>query len=223
MKAWRVAEIDAVLFDFGGVLTLPVRDSIAAWLEEDGIDPASFSRSLKSWLSRNAVGVTPIHQLETGEMSPADFEVRLAATLSTRDGRAIVPAGMLRRIFAGLRLDPEMFRLIDDLRDAGIRVGLLSNSWGDIYPHDRLNPLLDPIVISSDVGLRKPDAAIFELALDRLGLPAERVLFLDDAEPNVVGARRVGLQAQLHTDATTTRAAIAALIPDLRVTNGVSA
>lgn len=215
--------IDAVLFDYGGVLTLPVRDSIAAWLEADGIDPRSFSRTLKAWLSRDAADGTPIHRLETGELPPHEFDALLAAELSTIDGRALVPEGMLQRIFAGMRPDQAMFDLIDDLRSAGVRVGLLSNSWGNTYPRERIDALLDPVVISGEVGLRKPHAAIFELAVARLGLSAGRVLFIDDAEPNILGAHAVGLRGLLHTDATTTRAALAALVPDLPVTNGASA
>jgi HAD superfamily hydrolase (TIGR01509 family) len=215
--------IDAVLFDYGGVLTLPVRDSIAGWLEADGIDPRSFSRTLKAWLSRDAADGTPIHRLETGELPAHEFDTLLAAELTTIDGRALVPEGMLQRIFAGMRPDQEMFDLVDDLRSAGVRVGLLSNSWGNTYPRERIDALLDPVVISGEVGLRKPHAAIFELAVARLGLPAGRVLFIDDAEPNILGAHAVGLQGLLHTDATTTRAALAALVPDLPVTDGASA
>jgi putative hydrolase of the HAD superfamily len=215
--------IDAVLFDYGGVLTLPVRDSIAAWLEADGIDPRSFSRTLKAWLSRDAADGTPIHRLETGELPAHEFDTLLAAELTTIDGRALVPEGMLQRIFAGMRPDQAMFDLVDDLRSAGVRVGLLSNSWGNTYPRERIDALLDPVVISGEVGLRKPHAAIFELAVARLGLPAGRVLFIDDAEPNILGAHAVGLQGLLHTDATTTRAALAALVPDLPVPNGASA
>ena len=70
-------------------------------------------------------------------------------------------------------------------------------------------------MISGEVGLRKPHAAIYELALDRLGVPADRVLFIDDAEPNVLGARAVGLQSLLHIDHASTRAALAELVPDL--------
>ncbi|KAA1428095.1 HAD family phosphatase [Nocardioides antri] len=215
--------MDAVLFDYGGVLTLPVRDSIAAWQDADGIDPRSFSRILKAWLSRDADDGTPIHRLETGGLSPPEFDALLAAELTTLDGRPVDPEGLLQRIFAGMRPDPAAFALIDDLRSVGIRVGLLSNSWGNTYPRERIDALLDPVVISGEVGLRKPHAAIFELALERLGLPADRVLFIDDAEPNVLGARHVGLQGLLHTDATTTRAALAALVPDLPITSGAPA
>nr|BFE74649.1 hypothetical protein GCM10020092_079500 [Actinoplanes digitatis] len=114
-----------------------------------------------------------------------------------------------------MRPDPEMFALARSLRDLGARVGMLSNSWGNTYPRDRIDALLDPVVISGEVGLRKPLAPIYHLMLKRLGLRAERVLFVDDAEPNLVGARAVGMRALLHTDAATTRTAIAELIPGL--------
>lgn len=73
----------------------------------------------------------------------------------------------------------------------------------------------DLIVISGEVGLRKPDRANYEVALDRLVLPAGRVLFLD-AEPTVLGARTVGLQPVDHLDAASTRTALAVLVAGLR-------
>ncbi|MDI3387564.1 HAD family phosphatase [Streptomyces sp. B-S-A8] len=207
--------VDAVVFDFGGVLTGPVRESIGAWLDRDGIDPASFSRTLKAWLSRGAPDGTPIHRLETGELSATDFDALLAAELTTVDGGPVDPVGVLGRLFAELRPDEAMFGLADELRRLGVRVGVLSNSWGNIYPRERLDALFDPVVISEEVGLRKPHAAIFELTLDRLHLPAGRVVFVDDAEPNVLGARAAGLRAVLHADAPSTRAALAELVPGL--------
>jgi len=213
MRAER--RVDAVIFDYGGVLTGPVRDSIAAWIDSDGIDPASFSRTLMAWLSRDAADGTPIHRLETGELSVAEFDALLAAELTTVHGDPVDPVGVLRRLFAGLRPDPDMFALAENLRDLGVRVGLLSNSWGNTYPRERIDALLDPIVISGEVRLRKPLAPIYQLTLERLGLAAERVLFVDDAEPNVVGARAVGMRTLLHTDAATTRVALAELIPGL--------
>ena len=215
LSSERVREIDAVLFDYGGVLTGPVKHSIAGWLAADAIELESFSRTLRAWLSRNAQDGTPVHRLETGELTVAEFEVLLAAELQTTDGSAVAPHGILRRLFAGMQPDPAMFALAEDLRATGLEVGLLSNSWGNTYPRARIDALLDPVVISGEVGLRKPHAAIYELALDRLGVPADRVLFIDDAEPNVLGACKVGLQALLHIDHSSTRSALSELVPDL--------
>lgn len=204
-----------MLFDYGGVLTGPVTASIAAWLEADGIVPESFSVTLRSWLGRDAPDGTPIHRLESGALEVAEFEVLLAAELRPVGGARIEPVGMLGRLFAGMRLDEAMFALADELRICGLRIGLLSNSWGNTYPRERIDSLFDPVVISGEVGLRKPDRAIYELAVRRLGVPAERVLFVDDAEPNVVGARRAGLRGLRHVDPESTRAAIADLVPEL--------
>lgn len=203
----------AVLFDYGGVLTGPVRESIAAWLRCDGIDPASFTRTLRAWLSRSAPEGTPIHRLEAGELSVTVFELLLAAELETHAGTPVRPAGLLGRIFAGLRAAPEMFEMVERLRGAGVRVGLLSNSWGNTYPRDRIDGLFDPVVISAEVGLRKPHAPIFEHALARWDLPAEAVVFVDDAEPNIEGARAVGLTAVHHTSPDATHTALAEYFP----------
>jgi epoxide hydrolase-like predicted phosphatase len=207
--------IDAVLFDFGGVLTGPVKDSIAAWLVADSIDPASFTATLRAWLSRDAADGTPIHRLETGALSAEEFEPILAAELRTTDGSTLQPAGILRRLFAGIRPDEEMFALAEDLRRCGVRVGLLSNSWGNDYPRERLDALCDDVVISAEVGLRKPQESIYRLATERLGVSADRTLFVDDAEPNILGARAAGLHGVLHRDAATTRAVVAGLVPAL--------
>lgn len=204
--------VEAVLFDFGGVLTHPVRDAISAWMVADRVDPTSFSRTLKAWLGRTAPAGTPLHRLETGEVSVPEFEALFAAELQTVDGSELLAEGIVGRLFAALRLDEPMFSLVEDLKAAGIGVGLLSNSWGNTYPRERLEALMDPVVISGEVGLRKPDAAIYDYALARLGLPADRVLFIDDAEPNLVGARARGLRTHLHLDATSTRAVVEHLI-----------
>jgi len=209
------AVVDAVVLDYGGVMTTPTADSIAAWLAADGIDPQSFSRTLKAWLSRDAPTGTPVHRLETGELSVDGFGELLAAELVTTDGRPVVAEGILRRLFAGMRVEEAMFDLVADLRELDVRVGLLSNSWGNTYPRERIAEAFDHVVISGEVGLRKPQAEIYRLALDGLGVPPERAVFVDDAEPNLVGARQVGLRTVLHADPAGTRAALAALVPGL--------
>jgi len=209
------ARITAVVFDYGGVLTTPIGDSIAAWLTADGIRPDSFTSTLKEWLGRNAEPGTPIHRLETGELSIEEFDALLAARLTTYDGTPVDPVGVLRRLFAGMGAAEPMYDLIANLRAAGIATALLSNSWGNTYPRGLLAGLMDAMVISGEVGLRKPEPAIYRLALERLGVAAPEAVFVDDAEPNVLGARALGMRGVLHTDAASTRAALAALIPAL--------
>jgi epoxide hydrolase-like predicted phosphatase len=99
----------------------------------------------------------------------------------------------------GIRTD--MVDFCRSLRDDGVRTGLLTNNaaefadfWRPLLP---LDELFDDVVDSSQVGMRKPDARIYQLSLERLGASAERTAFVDDAPGNVEGARRCGLQAVL--------------------------
>ncbi|WP_243635435.1 HAD family hydrolase [Tsukamurella pulmonis] len=213
--------VDAVLFDYGGVLTQPMRHSIEAWIADEGIEPASFTATLKAWLGRDAHAGSPIHRLETGELPEADFDAEFAAALRTRTGEPVNPDGVLRRMFARIEEDPAMWELAADLRAAGVPVAIVSNSWGggNLYPRERLAALFAPVIISEEVGLRKPDPAIFRLALDSLGVPPERAAFIDDATPNIDGAAALGIRAVHHTEPATTRAALRELVPALADTS----
>lgn len=210
------AELKALVLDYGGVLTTPIGDSIRAWIAAERIVPESFTAVLKEWLGRDAASGTPIHRLESGELSVKEFDALLAARLTTYDDTPVHPDGVLTRLFAGMRPDEEMWQLAAEARAAGLRTALLSNSWGDFYPHDRLAEVFDTVVISERVGLRKPEAAIFRLVLDELGVDPGEAVFVDDAAPNIDGARAAGLTAVLHTTAAATRAELAALVPALK-------
>lgn len=204
--------VRAVLFDYGGVLTTPIRDSIAAWTADAGIDPQSFSRVLKRWLGHDASPDSPIHRLERGELAAADFNVLLAGELRSTRGGPVPADDYLRGIFAASRVDDDTVAVVRAVRAAGVRTGLLSNSWGFSYDHVLLDELFDPVVISGEVGMRKPEQRIFECALDKVGLDPGEVVFVDDAAPNLVGARAAGLQTVLHHDAATTRTALSRLL-----------
>ena len=206
--------VDAVVFDYGGVLTSAVRDTTARWLAADTIDETSFATVMREWMARDAVDGSPVHRLETGELNGAEFEIEFAARLRTTSGGQVVAEGLLARMFAGMRPDPAMFALLAELRDL-VKVAVLSNSWANTYP-DNLAELVDAVVISGEVGLRKPDPKIYRLVLDQLGLPAQACVFIDDAPVNLDAATALGMTAIRHRDAATTRAELAVLIPNLR-------
>lgn len=208
-------EIRAVVFDYGGVLTSPVGRSIARWTAADRIEPESFSRTIKRWLSRSVPHGTPVHRLETGHLPVAEFERLLAAELTTTDGSAILAEGLLGRVFAATELDEPMIGLVRELRGLGLSTVLLSNSWGNRYPMALLDEIFDPVVISGDVGLRKPDPRIYRLALEPGGISPGQAVFIDDAEPNTEAAAALGMHTVLHTDPATTRARLRELIPAL--------
>ncbi|REH47151.1 putative hydrolase of the HAD superfamily [Kutzneria buriramensis] len=204
--------VDAVVFDYGGVLTTPLSATTGGWLAADGIDPAGFAALMQAWLGRDAEPDNPIHLLETGALPVAEFERQFAARLVSTTGAPVVAEGVLGRLFAAMSPSEEMNQLVRDLRERGQRIGLLSNSWGNDYPHDVLDELCDVVVISGEVGLRKPDEPIYRLLLDRLDLPAERVVFVDDFTANVRAAQAIGMHGIRHVDPASTRAALAELL-----------
>ena len=93
----------------------------------------------------------------------------------------------------------ETVAIVDRLLHAGVPVFALSNwsaeTFGMTRPHFPFLERFDGILISGEVGLAKPDPAIFRLFLDRFGLRAEATLFIDDSPANVAAARTVGIEA----------------------------
>jgi putative hydrolase of the HAD superfamily len=107
-------------------------------------------------------------------------------------------------MFAGMRVEAGMLDVVRAARAAGIHTGLLSNSWGLDYERDGWEMLFDAVVISGEVGLRKPDPAIYALAAERLDLPPEQIVFVDDLRPNVRAAAATGMVGVQHVDLETT-------------------
>ena len=94
-----------------------------------------------------------------------------------------------------------------------MRTCLLSNSWGNNdYPTDVFPELFDAWVISSEVGMRKPEERIFLLAAGKLGLPPQQCVFIDDIQANVDAATALGMAGVLHRDHLATTAHLAALL-----------
>jgi epoxide hydrolase-like predicted phosphatase len=204
--------IRALVVDYGGVLTVPIRTAFDAWLEADRVDPEAFAALIEEW---RAEPDNPMHRLETGELSPDEFAHYLVRKLRRSDGSELPADGLNDRIFAALDVDPDAFVMLRAARSAGLKTALLSNSWDFAYPWDQLDPLLDVKIVSGHVGLRKPDPAIFALAAEQLGVPLDQCAFVDDIEHNVQAAAELGMHALLHTDLATTLAALTELVPAL--------
>jgi len=205
-----------VITDWGGVLTTPIMTTVRAWIEADGIDWNSYRTVMRAWVS-DAYGPNggrnPIHALERGECSGAEFEQILAAQLLRVDGGAIAAEGLLQRMFAASARVPAMYEVIRALRGAGLRTALLSNSWGcDEYPRADFPALFDAVVISGECGMRKPEEGIFLHTTESLGLEPGECVFIDDMEANVAAAVACGMTGVHHTEAATTAAALRDLL-----------
>jgi epoxide hydrolase-like predicted phosphatase len=191
-----VADPRALVVDYGGVLTSPLQDSMRSWCEDDEIDLAAFRRVIGEWLGPSygsEAAVNPMHALERGEMAIPDFERELARRLTTHDGRAVEPEGLLGRMFAGFEKQQPMFDVVRRARGHGISTALLSNSWGMDYPREEWDEIFDAVVISGEVGMRKPEPAIYRYAAEQLEVDPGECVFVDDLGSNVKGAVGVGM------------------------------
>jgi putative hydrolase of the HAD superfamily len=209
-------EIQGVITDWGGVLTTPILTTVRAWIQADEIDWDSYRAVMRTWVAE-AYGEAdlrnPVHALERGECSGAEFERMLAAELLRVDGGAVVAEGLLRRMFAASVPDHAMYDTIRALRGAGFSTALLSNSWGcDEYPRADFPDLFDTVVISGEVGMRKPEEGIFLYAAQTLGLTPQECVFIDDIQVNVSAATACGMTGVLHTEAAATAAALQDLL-----------
>ncbi|MFA1548554.1 HAD family hydrolase [Actinomadura chokoriensis] len=198
--------VKAVITDWGGVLTSPLADAIAVWLTADRIDAEQYRNVMRAWVKQayDGAGTNPIHGLEDGSLSVAEFERLLAAELLTVDGGPVEAAGLIARMFGAFSPVEPMYAALRAARAAGARTALLSNSWGNDYPRDLFADLFDAVVISAEVGMRKPDERIFRHALDLLGLDAAECVFIDDIEHNIRAAEALGIRGIHHTDPDTT-------------------
>jgi putative hydrolase of the HAD superfamily len=192
---------DTLLIDFGGVLTTSVLDSFAEFSRSEGLEHDAVLRCV----SKDTVGRRLLVEIEEGRISSEDFQAQFAARLSELEDRAIEPAGLLSRLNAGLRPEPGLVAATEALRRAGVRTVLVSNSLGEeAYEWCDLELLFDHVVLSGQVGVRKPSRGIFRYALELSGAVPERALMIDDLEQNLLGASRIGIQTYLHRQADTT-------------------
>jgi epoxide hydrolase-like predicted phosphatase len=205
------AAFTALLVDYGGVLTHPTVQATRDWCARVGITYRQFVGPLIT--PPDGGGPSLIEALETGRLPVAEFEQRLGAAITAGSGVEVDTHDFVRRVVgAGERLEEDMLAAVGAARERGLRTGLLSNSWGNDYPLEQLRPLFDDLVISGDVGLRKPDPAIYVLAAERLGVDPAGCLFVDDLKANVTAAEAVGMTGIRHVDAVTTRAELDRLL-----------
>jgi HAD superfamily hydrolase (TIGR01509 family) len=193
-------ELRGLVVDWGGVMTSGFDDAVAAWAAEDGIDLDRFDDVMRDWLGSGGdaeARVNPVHALERGEMEVPDFERRLAAALAV-ERPAVVADGLLDRQLRRFERAHAMTALVRRAHAAGIRTALLSNSWGTDYPRDGWADMFDVVVISGEVGMRKPEREIFEHTLRLLDLPAAACVFVDDLPHNVRAAVQIGFVGVVH-------------------------
>jgi len=183
------SDIEAIIVDFGGVLVpFSQMESVKEQEARLGLQPGNLAETL--WQS-------PDWRLaEVGAITDEEYWRRIGTQLGLHTPEAI--RGFAESLFRDAKTDRRMADLVRWLRGQ-YRTGLLSNA-SDVLPQllgERygLDGLFDVEVISALVGLAKPDPAIYQLALERLGTAPEATVFVDDYEPNVAAAAELGIRA----------------------------
>ena len=186
-----------LLVDFGGVLTTNVFQSFRQFAEREGLDPDAIKRAFRD----DPEALALLRRLERGELTHEEFEPLFGERIGVEDSD-----GLVGRLFAGVGPEEEMLDAVRRARASGVKTGLISNSWGEGLSYDdaQLEELFDAVVISGDVGMHKPAPEIFRLAAERIGVPPEECVFVDDLRENVAGAAEVGMTAILHRGADST-------------------
>ena len=186
-----------LIVDFGGVLTTNVFDSFKAFGEAEGLDPLTVKRAFRE--DPEALGL--LRRLERGDIEVDEFEPLFGERIGVSNTE-----GLVGRLFGGVGPDERMLEAVRRAGHAGICTGLISNSWGAGLSYDMslLDELFEAIVISGDVGMHKPEPAIYMLGAERLGLRPEECVFVDDLRENCQGAEEVGMTAVLHRGADKT-------------------
>jgi putative hydrolase of the HAD superfamily len=189
--------VRGLLVDFGGVLTTNVFDSFRAFGEAEGLDPDTVKRAFRE----DPEALALLRRLERGEIEVEEFEPLFAERIGVTRTE-----GLVGRLFGGVGPDERMLDAVRRAGDAGICTGLISNSWGAGLSYDMslLDELFEAVVISGDVGMHKPEPAIYMLGAERLGLRTEDCVFVDDLRENCQGAEEVGMTAVLHRGADRT-------------------
>jgi epoxide hydrolase-like predicted phosphatase len=192
-----MSRYEALVVDFGGVLTTPLQDSFVLFAEALGIELQDLVRvALRAYTGDTDPLVVAF---ETGALSDEEFSRQFAQRLSEETGVQVDAERLVERMFGGMRLEEGMLDAVAAAKRNGFKTALLSNSWGlSGYPRERLGELMDVIVISGEVGMRKPDPAIFELTTAKLGLAPEACVFVDDHPGHLKAAQEAGMETVLH-------------------------
>ncbi len=187
--------IRAVVFDIGGVLErVDDFEAVlsAAWRERLGMSPEEFRAALAA--------IDPGHLSETGQMSEAEWAARCAACLRLSPAQQREFAADVWDWYCG-ELDEELMAFAASL-PTHLRTAIISNSADGARREElaryAFDEIFDPIIYSHEVGLAKPDPAVFELACSLLDVAPAEMIFVDDVPGHVAAARNLGIHAILH-------------------------
>ena len=179
-----------LLVDWGGVMTTDVFASFGAFCVREGLAEGAVQQLFRSDLTARGL----LAGLETGAVTQDAFERGIAALLD-------VPApGLIERLMRDTRPEPRMAEAVLAARAAGIRTGLVSNSWGSGgYPREQFAELFVGVVISGEAKVCKPSREIYELGAEAISVRPDQCVFVDDLRGNLKPAQELGMAVVHHT------------------------
>jgi putative hydrolase of the HAD superfamily len=185
----NTARYHGLLVDWGGVMTSNVFDAFRVFCEAEGLKPDELRQRFREDSGSRDLLIA----LETGQLDEDEFEPRFAEILG------VEPSELIERIFSGAGPDEGMLAAVQRAREQGVRTGLISNSWGTRrYDRELLARLFDGVVISGEVGIRKPSPEIYELGAEKIGLDPPQCVFVDDLPFNLKPAAELGMATVHH-------------------------
>ena len=196
-----MSEFPAVLFDIGGVLTQPLTPMIIEAALATGLDLTGLQEALRPMFVSEGDGDEPAHRMERGLLSLDDFLSGLEGPKDVREvAHALFHPTSELYVFKRFEPHPGMVKFVQEVQASGRTTCVVSNviaewlpAWNAVLNSSGL--VFDVVVLSCEVGCRKPNPAIFQLALDQGGVTASQALFIDDFAPMAEGARQVGIAA----------------------------
>jgi len=203
-----MASFDAVLWDYGGVFSASPFTAVEALGREKGVEPRRFLEAVFGPYDQDTDH--PWHRLERGEMELANAREEIL-TASRQQGFEADPIELFAHMAQAGReqgavgVRHEVVALARRVKAGGHRTAVVTNNAPEFREHwTRSIPvaeLFHEIVDSSEVGIRKPSARIFTIALERLGnIAPERAIFVDDHPANVAAAEALGIRGIRMTD-----------------------
>ena len=203
--------LKAAIFDYGGVMSFSPLWRVRILAEAMEVPEEIFTKTI---FGPAAEGETnPWHEAECGHQAIDEiFAQKMQDRLTPYGARFDLEVFLPWVSEATNEPDPEMVQVVKELRGQNYPVGLLTNAVREFRPViERTVPiyeLFDVIIDSSEVGMRKPDKSIYDLAALELGVPNNECLMIDDLEANVSGAEEAGMRGLLFEDSQTTASEI---------------
>lgn len=205
----------AVVFDFGGVVTLPSARVLATFPDRFGVTLVGFREAVGR--AAGAIGADPMARVESGQMSEAEFKALVEAHL----GPGTTLDGFGEAYYEHLEPNLRIIAYASALRLRGVRTAVVTNAAPEWEPLWRaripsLDEAFDVAISSGTIGARKPDRRVYEEVVRQLGVPANACVFIDDKPENCEAAEALGMLGVLFRDSGAT----IALLEDLLVRGG---